>query len=101
METPSNKMGTEIGNGAIEEEPVDLPVDRISPASETAAEPDEPPSLSSSTTTSCCGRRAFLDRNPEAVAWALDSVGTSIAAVGSAAFLIPTLIKVNENYPLL
>ena len=45
----------------------------------------------------CCRRKKgspIFDANPEAIAWALDTVATAIIFVGSGAFLATTLIKV-------
>ena len=66
---------------------------------EEACLPLEQLQLSSETRYSvrCCRRKKdspILDANPEAIAWALDTVATAIIFVGSGAFLATTLIKV-------
>jgi len=91
MKTPPDTC-SEHDNGNAQ--PVESPVDRILPSENAGQE-----ALTFPSHHCCCPRRqAFLDGNPEAIAWALDTVATSIIYVGSGAFLATALIKVNAPF---
>ena len=69
------------------------------PANPANPATNEPEEQAPTRTSTCCfsrRRRAFLDGNLEAIAWALDTIATSIIYVGSGAFLTTALIKVSS-----
>jgi UMF1 family MFS transporter len=69
----------------------------INPIPTTATKEPPTPSLYRLSSACCQYRHRCLDGNPEAIAWALDSLASSTIFAGSGAFLITALLKLAKD----